>query len=65
VAGSSGVASFAHLGGYVAGMVPVMLFAQRPAGDVGGEYSKESRVAGLPGSFNAILHWVNRNQRSG
>jgi membrane associated rhomboid family serine protease len=36
--GTGGVAFFAHVGGFVAGMVLVKLFARRPASDVGVEY---------------------------
>ena len=36
--GTGGVAFFAHVGGFVSGMVLVKLFVQRPAGDVGVEY---------------------------
>jgi membrane associated rhomboid family serine protease len=36
--GTGGVAFFAHVGGFVAGMVLVKLFVQRPAGDAGGNY---------------------------
>ncbi len=36
--GTGGVAFFAHVGGFVAGMVLVKLFVQRPAGDVGVQY---------------------------
>ena len=36
--GTGGVAFFAHVGGFVAGMVLVKLFVQRPTGNVGIQY---------------------------